>query len=164
MDSVHDGATLQILYEGAHCRHGAEGPARLRCEVRGSVPSTRQRTPEELEAIKQKYGASGLKSPIRFCAPGGHRVAYYAPKIGVEPRGGRIRDRRRGEGGRGTLCGPLARRNGRRWATTARRSGRTAPHRTSPRLSGGRRNVVRGLSSNRSLAMRRGGGLSIMVG
>ncbi|MRR54255.1 MAG: type I restriction endonuclease subunit R [Deltaproteobacteria bacterium] len=80
MDAVHDGATLQILYEGRTAdtalkdKHGFdtkfEDLFRNRCE-------------EELAAIKKKYGASGdiLEAEQRIAAIARDLVEHYIDNI-----------------------------------------------------------------------------------
>jgi type I restriction enzyme R subunit len=80
MDSVHDGATLQILYEG----RTADTVLRDRHEFDAKFEDLfRERTSEELEAIKKKYGATGdiLEAKNRIDAIARDLVAHYVDNI-----------------------------------------------------------------------------------
>ncbi|MBU2720152.1 type I restriction endonuclease subunit R, partial [Acidithiobacillus ferridurans] len=80
MDAVHDGATLQILYEGRTAdtalkdKHGFD----TRFE-----DLFKTRSEEELLAIKKKYGASGdiLEAEKRIAAIARDLVAHYIDNI-----------------------------------------------------------------------------------
>lgn len=80
MDAVHDGATLQILYEGRTAdtalkdKHGFD----TRFE-----DLFRERSEEELAAIKKKYGASGdiLEAEQRIAAIARDLVDHYIDNI-----------------------------------------------------------------------------------
>ncbi|MGE0557346.1 MAG: type I restriction endonuclease subunit R [Burkholderiales bacterium] len=80
MDAVHDGATLQILYEGRTAdttikdKHGFDTKFE---------DLFRDRTPEELAAIKKKYGASGdiLEAEKRIAAIARDLVDHYIDNI-----------------------------------------------------------------------------------
>lgn len=80
MDSVHDGATLQILYEG----RTADTALRDRHEFDTRFEDLfRRRTDEELEAIKKKYGASGdiLEAEKRIGAIARDLVHHYVDNV-----------------------------------------------------------------------------------
>jgi type I restriction enzyme R subunit len=80
MDAVHDGATLQILYEGRTAdsalmdKHGFDTKFE---DLFGN------RSEEELVAIKKKYGASGdiLEAEQRIAAVARDLVAHYIDNI-----------------------------------------------------------------------------------
>ena len=80
MDAVHDGATLQILYEGRTAdsalmdKHGFDTKFE---DLFGN------RSEEELAAIKKKYGASGdiLEAEQRIAAIARDLVAHYIDNI-----------------------------------------------------------------------------------
>lgn len=80
MDAVHDGATLQILYEGRTAdtaltdKHGFDSKFE---DLFG------ERSEEELAAIKKKYGASGdiLEAEQRIAAIARDLVAHYIDNI-----------------------------------------------------------------------------------
>ncbi|MGA2400546.1 MAG: type I restriction endonuclease subunit R [Syntrophobacteraceae bacterium] len=80
MDSVHDGATLQILYEGRTAdtalkdKHGFDSKFE---------DLFRHRSEEELVAIKKKYGASGdiLEAEKRIAAIARDLVEHYIDNI-----------------------------------------------------------------------------------
>ena len=80
MDSVHDGATLQILYEGRTAdtaladKHGFDTKFE---------DLFRHRSEEELAAIKRKYGASGdiLEAEKRIAAISRDLVDHYLDNI-----------------------------------------------------------------------------------
>jgi len=80
MDAVHDGATLQILYEGRTAdsalmdKHGFDTKFE---DLFGN------RSEEELAAIKKKYGASGdiLEAEQRIAAISRDLVAHYIDNI-----------------------------------------------------------------------------------
>ena len=80
MDAVHDGATLQILYEGRTAdtaitdKHGFDTKFE---------DLFRNRTPEEIAAIKKKYGASGdiLEAEKRIEAIARDLVDHYIDNI-----------------------------------------------------------------------------------
>jgi type I restriction enzyme, R subunit len=80
MDSVRDGATLQILYEG----RTADTALRDRHDFDTKFEDLfRQRTPEELEAIKKKYGATGdlLEAERRIAAIARDLVTHYVDNV-----------------------------------------------------------------------------------
>ena len=80
MDSVHDGTTLQILYEGRTAdtalkdRHGFD----TRFE-----DLFQDRTDEELQAIRKKYGATGdiLEAENRIAAIARDLVNHYIDNV-----------------------------------------------------------------------------------
>ncbi len=80
MDAVHDGATLQILYEGRTAdsalndKHGFEA---------AFENLFKERSPEELLAIKKKYGATGdiLEAENRIKAVAKDMVGHYLENI-----------------------------------------------------------------------------------
>jgi type I restriction enzyme R subunit len=80
MDAVHDGATLQILYEGRTAdtalkdKHGFDSKFE---------DLFKNRSEEELAAIKKKYGASGdiLEAEQRIAAIARDLVAHYIDNI-----------------------------------------------------------------------------------
>lgn len=80
MDAVHDGATLQILYEGRTAdtaltdKHGFDSKFE---DLFG------ERSEEELAAIKKKYGAGGdiLEAEQRIAAIARDLVAHYVDNI-----------------------------------------------------------------------------------
>jgi type I restriction enzyme R subunit len=80
MDAVHDGATLQILYEGRTAdtaikdKHGFD----IKFE-----DLFRTRSDEEIAAIKKKYGASGdiLEAEQRIAAIARDLVNHYVDNI-----------------------------------------------------------------------------------
>lgn len=80
MDAVHDGATLQILYEGRtsdtalNDKHGFDTKFE---------DLFRNRTDEEIAAIKKKYGASGdiLEAEQRIAAISRDLVDHYIDQI-----------------------------------------------------------------------------------
>lgn len=80
MDAVHDGATLQILYEGRtadtalHDKHGFDTKFE---------DLFRERSEEEIAAIKRKYGASGdiLEAENRIAAIARDLVTHYIDNI-----------------------------------------------------------------------------------
>ena len=80
MDAVHDGATLQILYEG----RTADTAIRDKHDFDTKFEDLfRDRTPEELAAIKKKYGASGdiLEAEKRIAAIARDLVNHYIDNI-----------------------------------------------------------------------------------
>jgi type I restriction enzyme R subunit len=80
MDSVHDGATLQILYEG----RTADMALRDRHDFDTKFEDLfKQRTSEELEAIKKKYGATGdlLEAEKRIAAIARDLVTHYVENV-----------------------------------------------------------------------------------
>lgn len=80
MESVNDGATLQILYEGRTAdpalkdKHGFDNKFE---------DLFRERTDAELAAIRKKYGATGdiLESENRIAAIARHLVDHYIDNI-----------------------------------------------------------------------------------
>jgi len=80
MDAVHDGATLQILYEGRTADTALKDKHGFDTKFEDLF---RQRTPEEIEAIKKKYGASGdiLEAEKRIEAIAKDLVAHYIDNI-----------------------------------------------------------------------------------
>jgi len=80
MDAVHDGATLQILYEGRTADTALKDKAGFEQKFEDLF---RQRSPEEIEAIKKKYGASGdlLEAEKRIGAIARDLVAHYIDNI-----------------------------------------------------------------------------------
>jgi type I restriction enzyme R subunit len=80
MDSVNDGATLQILYEGKT----ADSALNEKSEFDGKFEDLfRDRTEDELLAIKKKYGATGdiLEAQNRINAIAGDLVKHYVDNI-----------------------------------------------------------------------------------
>lgn len=80
MDAVHDGATLQILYEG----RTADTAIRDKHDFDTKFEDLfRDRTPEEMAAIKKKYGASGdiLEAEKRIAAIARDLVDHYIDNI-----------------------------------------------------------------------------------
>jgi type I restriction enzyme R subunit len=80
MDAVHDGATLQILYEGRTADTALQDKAGFEQKFEDLF---RQRGPEQIEAIKKKYGASGdlLEAEKRIGAIARDLVAHYLDNI-----------------------------------------------------------------------------------
>jgi type I restriction enzyme R subunit len=80
MDAVHDGATLQILYEGRTADTALKDKAGFEQKFEDLF---RQRSPEQIEAIKKKYGASGdlLEAEKRIGAIARDLVAHYLDNI-----------------------------------------------------------------------------------
>ena len=80
MDAVHDGATLQILYEGRTADTALKDKAGFEQKFEDLF---RQRSPEQIEAIKKKYGASGdlLEAEKRIGAIARDLVAHYIDNI-----------------------------------------------------------------------------------
>ncbi|MBS1854932.1 MAG: type I restriction endonuclease subunit R [Acidobacteria bacterium] len=80
MDSVHDGATLQILYEGRTADTALKDKHGLDTKFEDLF---RDRTDEELAAIKKKYGASGdiLEAENRIKAIARDLVDHYIDNI-----------------------------------------------------------------------------------
>jgi type I restriction enzyme R subunit len=80
MDAVHDGTTLQILYEG----RTADTALKDRHQFDESFEDLfRNRTPEELNAIKKKYGATGdiLEAEKRIAAIAQDMVNHYIDSV-----------------------------------------------------------------------------------
>jgi type I restriction enzyme R subunit len=80
MDSVHDGTTLQILYEG----RTADTALKDRAEFDEKFEDLfRERSPEELEAIKKKYATTGdiLEAEKRIGAIARDLVKHYVDHI-----------------------------------------------------------------------------------
>jgi type I restriction enzyme R subunit len=80
MDSVHDGTTLQILYEG----RTADTALKDRHQFDESFEDLfRDRTEEELTAIRKKYGATGdiLEAESRIAAIARDMVNHYIDSV-----------------------------------------------------------------------------------
>jgi type I restriction enzyme R subunit len=80
MDAVHDGATLQILYEGRTADTALKDKHGFDTKFEDLF---RHRTDEEITAIKKKYGASGdiLEAEQRIAAIGRDLVGHYIDNI-----------------------------------------------------------------------------------
>ena len=80
MDAVHDGATLQILYEGRTADTALKDKHGFDTKFEDLF---RHRTEEEIAAIKRKYGASGdiLEAEKRIEAIAKDLVAHYIDNI-----------------------------------------------------------------------------------
>lgn len=80
MDSVEDGATLQILYEGRTANTALRDKAEFDTAFEDLFAD---RSPEDLLAIKRKYGATGdiLESENRIGAIARDLVAHYIDNI-----------------------------------------------------------------------------------
>lgn len=80
MDAVHDGATLQILYEGRTADTAIKDKHGFDTKFEDLF---RNRSEEELTAIKKKYGASGdlLEAEQRIAAIARDLVAHYIDNI-----------------------------------------------------------------------------------
>lgn len=80
MDAVHDGATLQILYEGRTADTALKDKHGFDTKFEDLF---RNRTEEELLAIKKKYGASGdiLEAEQRIAAIARDLVRHYIDNI-----------------------------------------------------------------------------------
>ena len=80
MDAVHDGATLQILYEGRTADTALKDKAIFDTKFEDLF---RQRTDEEIAAIKKKYGATGdiLEAEKRIAAISRDLVDHYIDNI-----------------------------------------------------------------------------------
>lgn len=80
MDAVHDGATLQILYEGRTAETALKDKHGFDTKFEDLF---RQRTEEEIAAIKRKYGASGdiLEAEKRIQAISRDLVDHYIDNI-----------------------------------------------------------------------------------
>ena len=80
MDAVHDGATLQILYEGRTADTALKDKHGFDTQFEDLF---RYRTPEEVLAIKKKYGASGdiLEAEKRIEAIARDLVSHYIDNI-----------------------------------------------------------------------------------
>ena len=80
MDAVHDGATLQILYEGRTADTALKDKHGFDTKFEDLF---RHRTEEEILAIKKKYGASGdiLEAEKRIEAIARDLVAHYIDNI-----------------------------------------------------------------------------------
>jgi type I restriction enzyme R subunit len=80
MDAVADGATLQILYEGRTANTALRDKAEFDAEFEDLFV---ERTPEELLAIKKKYGATGdiLEAENRIGAIARDLVGHYIDNI-----------------------------------------------------------------------------------
>jgi len=80
MDAVHDGATLQILYEGRTADTALKDKNGFDTKFEDLF---RHRTEEEIAAIKRKYGASGdiLEAEKRIEAIAKDLVAHYIDNI-----------------------------------------------------------------------------------
>ncbi len=80
MDAVHDGATLQILYEGRTADTALKDKHTFDTKFEDLF---RERTDEELQAIKKKYGATGdlLEAEQRIAAIGRDLVNHYVDNI-----------------------------------------------------------------------------------
>ena len=80
MDAVHDGATLQILYEGRTADTALKDKYGFDTKFEDLF---KERTEEELQAIKKKYGASGdiLEAEKRIEAIARDLVGHYIDNI-----------------------------------------------------------------------------------
>jgi type I restriction enzyme R subunit len=80
MDAVHDGATLQILYEGRTADTALKDKHGFDTKFEDLF---RNRSEEELAAIKKKYGASGdiLEAEQRIAAIARDLVEHYIDNI-----------------------------------------------------------------------------------
>lgn len=80
MDAVHDGTTLQILYEGRTADTALKDKAGFESKFEDLF---RHRTDEEIAAIKKKYGASGdiLEAEKRIGAIARDLVDHYIDNI-----------------------------------------------------------------------------------
>lgn len=80
MDAVHDHATLQILYEGRTADTALKDKHAFDTKFEDLF---RERTPEEIAAIKKKYGASGdiLEAEKRIAAIAHDLVDHYIDNI-----------------------------------------------------------------------------------
>ena len=80
MDAVHDGATLQILYEGRTADTALKDKHGFDTKFEDLF---RHRTEEEILAIKKKYGASGdiLEAEKRIAAIARDLVDHYIDNI-----------------------------------------------------------------------------------
>ena len=80
MDAVHDGATLQILYEGRTAETALKDKDGFDTKFEDLF---RQRPEEEIAAIKRKYGASGdiLEAEKRIEAISRDLVSHYIDNI-----------------------------------------------------------------------------------
>lgn len=80
MDAVHDGTTLQILYEGRTADTALKDKAGFEAKFEDLF---RQRSEEEIAAIKKKYGASGdiLEAENRIGAIARDLVDHYVDNI-----------------------------------------------------------------------------------
>ncbi|MGD0206763.1 MAG: HsdR family type I site-specific deoxyribonuclease [Verrucomicrobiota bacterium] len=80
MDAVHDGATLQILYEGRTADTALKDKSGFDAKFEDLF---RERTEEEIAAIKRKYGASGdiLEAEKRIEAIARDLVDHYVDNI-----------------------------------------------------------------------------------
>lgn len=80
MDAVHDGSTLQILYEGRTADTALKDKHGFDTKFEDLFKS---RSEEELAAIKKKYGASGdiLEAEQRIAAIARDLVAHYIDNI-----------------------------------------------------------------------------------
>ncbi|MBE7496849.1 MAG: type I restriction endonuclease subunit R [Verrucomicrobiaceae bacterium] len=80
MDAVHDGATLQILYDGRTAETALKDKHGFDTKFEDLF---RQRTEEEIAAIKRKYGASGdiLEAEKRIEAISRDLVDHYIDNI-----------------------------------------------------------------------------------
>ena len=80
MDAVHDGATLQILYEGKTADTALNEKHNFDCKFEDLF---RERSEAELLAIKKKYGATGdiLEAENRIAAIAKDLVDHYVDNI-----------------------------------------------------------------------------------
>ena len=80
MDSVHDGATLQILYEGRTADTALRDKHAFDTKFEDLF---NERTPAEIDAIKRKYGATGdiLEAENRIAAIARDLVDHYVDNI-----------------------------------------------------------------------------------
>ncbi len=80
MDSVHDGATLQILYEGRTAETALKDKHGFDTKFEDLF---KERSEEELLAIKKKYGATGdiLEAEKRIAAVARDLVDHYVDNI-----------------------------------------------------------------------------------
>ncbi|OHE64288.1 MAG: deoxyribonuclease HsdR [Treponema sp. GWB1_62_6] len=83
MDSVHDGATLQILYEGRTAETALKDKHGFDTKFEDLF---KERSEEELQAIKKKYGATGdiLEAEKRIAAIAKDLVDHYIDNILVD--------------------------------------------------------------------------------
>jgi type I restriction enzyme R subunit len=80
MDAVHDGTTLQILYEGRTAEAALQDKHGFDAKFEDLF---RERSEEEIEAIKRKYGATGdiLEAEKRIAAIARDLVDHYVDNI-----------------------------------------------------------------------------------
>jgi type I restriction enzyme R subunit len=92
LDAVNDGATLQILYEG---RTADSALAEKHAFDEKFEDLFRDRSDEELAAIRKKYGATGdiLEAKARIDAISRDLVRHYVGRVEMWRGGGRSRHR-----------------------------------------------------------------------